>query len=70
MAARIVAVADVFDALTSARPYKPAWEVERALDFMESQRGLHFDPQVLDAFLASLEEILEVHNRLQNGYVP
>ncbi|MDC7689808.1 HD domain-containing phosphohydrolase [Vogesella indigofera] len=67
LAARIVAVADVFDALTSARPYKPAWEVARALDFMESQRGLHFDPQVLDAFLASLEEVLEVHNRLRDG---
>lgn len=70
LAARIVAVADVFDALTSTRPYKQAWEIPRALDFMESQRGLHFDPQVLDAFLASLEEVLEVHNRLQEGDVP
>ena len=60
MAARIVAVADVFDALTSSRPYKPAWEIERALDFMRAQRGLHFDPQVLDAFLASLDQVLDI----------
>lgn len=66
MAARIVAVADVFDALTSSRPYKPAWEIERALDFMRAQRGLHFDPQVLDAFLASLDQVLDIQARLRD----
>lgn len=66
IAARIVAVADVFDALTSSRPYKPAWETRRALDFMREQRGLHFDPVVLDAFLAGLDEVLQVQASLRD----
>jgi len=48
---RLVAVADVFDALVSARPYKAAWPVERAVATMRSERGRHFDPQLLDLFL-------------------
>jgi putative two-component system response regulator len=60
---RIVAVADVFDALTSARPYKPAWELERALDFMREQRGRHFDPQCVDVFLERLDEVHSVRAR-------
>lgn len=51
IAGRIVAVADVFDALTHARPYKPAWSTAEAIAEMESQSGRHFDPAVLDAFL-------------------
>jgi PAS domain S-box-containing protein/putative nucleotidyltransferase with HDIG domain len=50
---RIVAVADVFDALTHSRPYKPAWSTADAIDEMTSQAGRHFDPQVLEAFLSS-----------------
>lgn len=49
---RLVAVVDVFDALTSSRPYKHAWPVEQAVSEMRSQRGRHFDPEVLDVFLA------------------
>ena len=49
---RIVAVADVFDALTHSRPYKPAWSTADAIAEITSQAGRHFDPQVLDAFLA------------------
>jgi putative two-component system response regulator len=49
---RIVAVADVFDALAHARPYKPAWPLEEALDEVAEQRGRQFDPAVADAFLA------------------
>ena len=49
---RIVAVADVFDALTHSRPYKPAWSTADAIAEITSQGGRHFDPQVLDAFLA------------------
>jgi len=60
---RIVAVADVFDALTSARPYKPAWEMDRALQFMRDQRGLHFDPECVDAFLGQLDEVRAVRQR-------
>ncbi len=50
--ARIVAVADVFDALTNVRPYKAAWSVESAVAEIKSQRGKHFDPEVIDAFIA------------------
>jgi putative two-component system response regulator len=50
MAGRIVAVADVFDALTHARPYKSAWPVERAVGEVLRQRGRQFDPDVVDAF--------------------
>ena len=56
MAARIVAVADVFDALTHERPYKKAWSVEEALLEMRHQSGRHFDPRVLDAFLSAHQE--------------
>ena len=52
LAGRIVAVADVFDALTHARPYKPAWPLADAIDEIRRDRGRHFDPSVVDAFLA------------------
>jgi putative two-component system response regulator len=48
---RIVAVADVFDALTHARPYKPPWPWDEAVAEIENQRGRQFDPRVVDAFL-------------------
>jgi PAS domain S-box-containing protein/putative nucleotidyltransferase with HDIG domain len=57
---RIVAVADVFDALTHVRPYKPAWSVPDAMDQMRSQSGRHFDPAVLDAFFAAQQERMTV----------
>lgn len=47
--ARITAVADVFDALSTPRPYKPAYPVDRCLDMLEADRGTHFDPSVIDA---------------------
>jgi HD-GYP domain-containing protein (c-di-GMP phosphodiesterase class II) len=53
--ARIVAVADVWDALTSDRAYRPAWERTRAIDQMARARGSHFDPDCLDAFLSVME---------------
>jgi putative two-component system response regulator len=52
LSARIVAVADVYDALVNKRPYKPAWSPDDALKEIRSQRGYHFDPQVVDAFVA------------------
>jgi putative two-component system response regulator len=52
---RIVAIADVYDALTHARPYKPAWTVEDAVAEIQRQRGRQFDPQVVDAFMAVLD---------------
>jgi len=53
--ARIVAVADVFDALTHARPYKEAWPVDQAVEEIVAQRARHFDPDVVDAFLGLAE---------------
>lgn len=62
LAARIVAVADVFDALTSKRAYKPAYSVEDAIEYIKEQKGKHFDPQVADAFLSELPKIITVYN--------
>jgi len=50
LSARIVAVADVFDALTHRRPYKPAWPVEAAAEEVRRLRGIQFDPRIVDAF--------------------
>lgn len=55
LSARIVAVADVFDALIHPRPYKPAWEVEKALTLIREESGKHFDPDVVAAFFAVIE---------------
>ena len=49
---RIVAVADVFDALTHSRPYKSAWNIADAVAELRSEAGRHFDPEVLEAFLS------------------
>lgn len=57
---RIVAVADVFDALSSERPYKRAWPMEEAADFLRAGRGGHFDPRCVDAFLGAWPEVLEI----------
>lgn len=61
--ARIVAVADVYDALTSERPYKPAWPVDRAVHFMREQAGKHFDPDILQRFLAVLPQVEAIRMR-------
>jgi putative two-component system response regulator len=63
MAGRIAALADVFDALTSVRPYKPAWPVADALQLLDDNRGRHFDPDLVDIFFANLEEILAIRQR-------
>ncbi len=65
LAARIVAIADVFDALTTRRPYKPAWPVERALAYLEEQAGRHFDPELAALFLEILPRILEIRQRYE-----
>jgi PAS domain-containing protein len=61
---RICAVADVFDALTTQRPYKAAWTIEEATDKIYSGTGTQFDPQVVDAFRDSLEELLATRELL------
>jgi putative two-component system response regulator len=60
---RIVALADVYDALSSQRVYKAAWSQEDVLDRIQQDTGSHFDPQVVAAFFAGLTEILEIQNR-------
>ncbi|MDQ4024464.1 MAG: HD domain-containing protein [Actinomycetota bacterium] len=60
LAGRIAAIADVFDALTSERPYRAAWSVEGAVEFMSSERGTHFNHELLDRFFVAMPEILEV----------
>lgn len=63
LSGRIVAVADVFDALTSERPYKKAWTVERAREFLEQSTGVHFDPRCIAVFLAAWDQVMEVKAR-------
>lgn len=65
--ARIVAIADVFDALTSVRPYKRAWSVDDAVELIRSESGGHFDPRVVEAFLESLPEILQIKECWQDA---
>jgi putative two-component system response regulator len=60
---RIVAIADVFDALTSERPYKKAWPVEDAIDLIKEQKGKHFDPELVEFFLSILPDILEIKEK-------
>jgi response regulator RpfG family c-di-GMP phosphodiesterase len=60
---RIVAVADVLDALTSKRPYKEAWTMEKATDLIKEQSGKHFDPLVVEALMDCMDEILEVYRK-------
>ena len=61
--ARIVAIADVFDALTSERPYKKAWSVEDACALLIEQKGRHFEPRLVDLFLDCLPQVLEIKQR-------
>lgn len=61
--ARIVALCDVFDALTSTRPYKKAWTVPDTLDYIRQQKGLHFEPRLVDLLEQQLPQILEIKER-------
>lgn len=65
---RIVAVADVFDALTSARPYKEAWTLEAAADFLRDGSGKHFDPACVDAFMAVWDDAMAVRERFKEEH--
>lgn len=64
--ARIVAICDVFDALTSVRPYKVAWTVENALAFLRENAGSHFDPHLVDLFVQILPEIETIRQRFRD----
>ena len=64
---RVVAVADVFDALTSERPYKQAWEMARAVEYLRLGRGSHFDPDCVDAFLTGWKDVMAIRERYRDG---
>ena len=66
LCARIVAVADVYDALTSVRPYKKAWKTEDALEYIRAQGGKHFDPRLVEAFLGVSDKVTEIQRDLQD----
>lgn len=60
---RVVAIADVFDALTTERPYKDAWPVEEAVEYLKDQSGKHFEPKLVDHFINILPDILQVRSQ-------
>ena len=64
---RIVAIADVFDALTSIRPYKKAWSFEDATQLLIKEKGNHFDPSLVEHFIDSLNEVREIYNDFSEG---
>src|ERR1035437_994223 len=58
--ARIVALADVYDALTMKRPYKEAWPIDRAIATMKESAGSHFDPRLVDTFVSIQPQIVKI----------
>jgi putative two-component system response regulator len=64
--ARIVALADVFDALLSVRPYKQAWSIEATLEYIRDSAGSHFDPKLVETFLRILPECLAVREKYRD----
>ena len=67
LSGRLVSIVDVFDALTSVRPYKPAWTIEASLEEIRRGNGTHFDPEIHELFFRALEEILEIKRRFQDN---
>jgi putative two-component system response regulator len=63
---RITALADVFDALGSARVYKPAWDDERIFKMFKEERGEHFDPNLIDIFFERLDEFLVIRDSMKD----
>jgi putative two-component system response regulator len=66
ISSRIVAVADVFDALTSKRPYKDAWPLEKAFNLLIEEKNKHFDPVLVDCFIENKDEITKIFNKYNN----
>ncbi len=64
--ARVVAVADVFDALVSERPYKHAWSATEGIDFLKGQRGRHFDPKCIDAFVSDVSKVEAIRSEFSD----
>jgi response regulator RpfG family c-di-GMP phosphodiesterase len=63
---RITALADVFDALSCERVYKKAWPMEQIIDLVSQERGRHFDPDLVDMFMANLERFREIAAKYQD----
>lgn len=63
---RIVAIADVFDALTSVRPYKKAWSFEEAQEFLEQNSGNHFDPKLIKVFIDNISEARAIYTQFED----
>ncbi len=68
LAGRITAIADVFDALTSKRPYKEPFSLEKSFAIVKESRGSHFDRKVVDAFFAVEDEILSIGDKFQGQH--
>ncbi len=66
LAARITAIADVFDALISARPYKDPWPLEKILELFNNESGKHFDPELTAMFMEAVPEIMQMRQQLVN----
>lgn len=67
MAGRIAALADVFDALTSERPYKKAWSIEMAMEFIRENRGVDFDPELVDLFERNISSVRQILDRFRSN---
>lgn len=67
IAGRIVAIADVYDALANERCYKPAWEHSRIISLFQEERGAHFDPTLVDLFLANQDSFLEINEKYKDS---
>lgn len=63
---RITAISDVFDALTSQRPYKEAWPVRKAIEYIESKAGTHFDPQLVELFIENIDKIIAIREQYKD----
>lgn len=63
---RITAISDVFDALTSQRPYKEAWPMQKAIEYIESKAGTHFDPQLVKLFIENIDKIIAIREQYKD----
>jgi putative two-component system response regulator len=64
---RITTICDVFDALTSERPYKREWSAEEAREYIQNEGGKHFDPRLTKVFLSIMPDVLGIQERFREG---
>jgi putative two-component system response regulator len=63
---RIVAIADVFDALMSKRPYKDPWTLEMSKEYLINAKGIHFDPRLIELFMENILSVTEIMNTIKD----